>query len=235
MSATVSPFHTSSIRPVSVTRADHREIELPFVEDRLGLGLAAGLQDHQHPLLALRQHHLIGRHPLFAAGHLVHVEPDADAALGRHLDRGGGEAGRAHVLDRDDRVGRHQLEAGLDQQFLGERVADLDGRALLLAVLGKIGAGHGRAVDAVAAGLGADIDDRIADAGGGRIEDLVGFGDADGHRVDQDVAVISRVEIDLAADGRARRRNCRSRRCPRRRPRPGGASWDGRAGRSAAH
>jgi hypothetical protein len=68
---------------------------------------------------------------------------------------------------------RHQLEAGLDQQFLGERVADLDGRALLLAVLGEIGARHGRAVDAVAAGLRADIDDRIADARGGRIEDLV--------------------------------------------------------------
>ena len=37
---------------------------------------------------------------------------------------------------------------------------------------------------------------------GGRIEDLVLVGDADGHRVDQDVAVIGGVEIDLAADGR---------------------------------
>ena len=140
--------------------------------------------------------------PVFAARHLVHVEADAGAALARHLDRRGGEARRAHVLDRDDRVGRHQLEAGLDQQFLGERVADLDGRALLLAVLVEVGAGHGRAVDAVAAGLRADIDDRIADAGRGRIEDLVGLRDADGHRVDEDVAVIGRVEIDLAADGR---------------------------------
>ena len=94
--------------------------------------------------------------------------------LRRHFDRRGGEARRAHVLDGDDRVGRHQLEAGFDQQFLGERVADLHGRALLVAVLGEVGAGHGRAVDAVAAGLGADIDDRIADAGGGRIENLVG-------------------------------------------------------------
>ena len=54
--------------------------------------------------------------------------------------------------------GRHQLEAGLEQQLLGEGIADLDGRALLLAVLVELGRGHGGAVDAVAAGLGADID-----------------------------------------------------------------------------
>ena len=88
-------------------------------------------------------------------------------ALGRHLERGGGEAGRAHVLDGDDGVGRHQLEAGLQQQLLDERIADLHGRALALAVLVELGRGHGGAVDAVAAGLGADIDHRIADAGGG--------------------------------------------------------------------
>ena len=57
-------------------------------------------------------------------------------------------------------------------------------------------------MDAVAAGLGADIDDRIADAGRGRVENLVRLRDADGHRVDEDVAVVGRVEIDLAADRR---------------------------------
>ena len=108
--------------------------------------------------------------------------------------------GSAHVLDGDDGVGGHQLEAGLDQQLLGEGVADLHGRALLVAILVEVGAGHGRAVDSVAAGLRADIDDRIADAGRGRVEDLVGLRDADGHRVDEDVAVVSGVEIDLAAD-----------------------------------
>jgi hypothetical protein len=97
----------------------------------------------------------------FRAGHLVHVKPDADAALGRHFDRGAGEAGRAHVLNRDDRVGRHQLKAGLDQQLLGEGVADLYGRALFFGVFTKLGGSHCRAVDAVAAGLGADIDDGL--------------------------------------------------------------------------
>ena len=41
-------------------------------------------------------------------------------------------------------------------------------------VVAELGRGHGGAVDAVAPGLGADIDHRIADAGGGRIEDPVG-------------------------------------------------------------
>ena len=57
-------------------------------------------------------------------------------------------------------------------------------------------------MDAVAAGLGADIDHRIADARGGRIEDAVGRRDADGHGVDQDVAVVGGVEVGLAADRR---------------------------------
>jgi hypothetical protein len=76
--------------------------------------------------------------------------------------------------------------------FLGERVADLNGWALLFDVVVEFGRGHGGAVDAVAPGLGADIDDRQADALGGRIEDLVGPGEADAHGVDQDVAVVAR-------------------------------------------
>ena len=110
--------------------------------------------------------------------------------------------GRAHVLDGDDAVGLHQLEAGLDQQLLGERVAHLHGRALGLGLVAELGRGHGGAVDAVAAGLGADVDDRVADAAGRRVEDPVGAGDADAHRVDQDVAVVGAVERALAADRR---------------------------------
>ena len=66
----------------------------------------------------------------------------------------------------------------------------------------ELGRGHGGAVDAVATGFGADVDHRIADAGGGAEEDAVLGRDPDGHRVDQRVAVIGGVEVDLAADGR---------------------------------
>ena len=41
-----------------------------------------------------------------------------------------------------------------------------------------------------------------ADAGRGSVEDLVGFRQAHRHGVDQNIAVIARVEIHRAADGR---------------------------------
>src|SRR3546814_12290263 len=86
--------------------------------------------------------------------------------------------------------------------LLGEGVADLHGGTLLFRVFGEFGGCHGGAMDAVAAGLGADIDHRIAEAGGGRRENPVRLRQADGHRVDEDVAVVAVVEIHLAADGR---------------------------------
>ena len=179
--------------------ADDGEVEAPFAEDRLGLGLLLRPEHHQHALLALRQHHLVGGHAGFAAGHLVKIEFDAEVALGAHLDGRRGQPRGAHVLDRHDGAGRHQLEAGFQQQLLREGIADLDGRAFLVAVVVEDGRGHGSAVDAVAAGLGAEIDDRQADAGSLRVEDGVGPGDAGGKGVDQDVAVVAAVEADLAA------------------------------------
>ena len=54
----------------------------------------------------------------------------------------------------------------------------------------------------VAAGLGPDIDDRISDPFGDPEEKLFGSGDAHRERVDQDVSVVARVELDFAAHGR---------------------------------
>src|SRR5690606_40262113 len=63
------------------------EVEIPFLEDRAGDGFPFRLQHHEHPLLAFRQHHLVGGHVRLALGHTVEVEPDAKAALVAHLDR----------------------------------------------------------------------------------------------------------------------------------------------------
>ena len=182
--------------------ADDSEVEFPLFEDGGGHLFLARLQHHEHALLAFAEHHLVRRHAFFAARHLVHVETNARLAVGGHFDARGGEASCAHVLDGDDRIGRHQFEASLDQQLLGERIAHLHGGALGVRVFFEIGAGHGCTVDPVTAGLRPDIDDRIAHAGRGRIEDLVGIGDAHGHRIDEDVAVIGGVEIGFARDGR---------------------------------
>ena len=46
------------------------------------------------------------------------------------LRRGAGDARRAEVLEALDQAALDELEAGLDEQLLGERVADLDARPL---------------------------------------------------------------------------------------------------------
>ncbi len=52
----------TTIRPVSVTVADVRGVQVPFREDLLDLPLAALLDDDEHPLLRLGEHDLVGVH-----------------------------------------------------------------------------------------------------------------------------------------------------------------------------
>ncbi len=61
------------------------------------------------------------------------------------------KSGRAHVLNADNRAGLHGFEAGFEQQFFEERIADLDVGALGLGGLAEFFTGHGGAVNAVAA------------------------------------------------------------------------------------
>ncbi len=182
--------------------ADHGKIQPPLLEDRLGLFFLLGLEHHEHALLAFREHHLIGAHAGFARRHRIEIEIDAEIALGAHLDRRAGQPRRAHVLDRDHAIGFHDFEAGFQQQLFREGIADLHGRPLLGGIVVELGRRHRGAVNAVAAGLGAEIDDRHVHAGGRRIENLVGVGEAHRHRVDQDVAVIAGMEAHLPADRR---------------------------------
>jgi hypothetical protein len=99
-------------------------------------------------------------------------------------------------------VVEHHFEARLEQQLLHERIADLHRRSLLGALVVELGRGHGRAVDAVASGLGADVIDGIADARCHSFDDVRRLGDAETEDVDQRIAGVARIEADLAADGR---------------------------------
>src|SRR3546814_11966273 len=67
------------------------------------------------------------------------------------LFRSTGKTSRAHVLNGDNGVRCHELQASLDQKLFSKRIAHLNSGALFFAVLGKIRAGHGRAMNAVEA------------------------------------------------------------------------------------
>ncbi len=177
------------------------EVEVPFVENRLGFGLKLGAQDHEHTLLAFAEHHFIGRHMRFPRRHFFKVEAHAEAAFVAHFHGGAGQARSAHVLDRDHGAGCHQLECGFHQALFGERVADLDSRAFLFDGVVKFGGGHGRATNTVAASFGPEVDHRHADTGGGRVEDFVGVREARREGVHEAIAVIGCVEAHFAANG----------------------------------
>ena len=149
--------------------------QVPFVADLEHFLLAALLRHQQHPLLRLGEHHLVGRHPRFAPRHGIDVQLQPAPRARGHLHAARGQPRRPHVLDPHQAVGLEQLQAGFEQELLHERVAHLHGGALGLALLIELRGGHGGAVDAVAAGARADVDDRIADAAGRAAEDFIGF------------------------------------------------------------
>ena len=180
--------------------ADHGKFQLPLLEDAACVVLAALAQHHEHALLALREHDLVGRHPALALGHEIEVEVGAQPALARHLEGRRGKAGGAHVLDGDDGVGGHQLEARLDQQLLGEGIADLHRGPLRIDGIADRRRCHGGPVDAVAPGAGSHVHHWVANAFGARSEHAVLRGDSHGHGVHQDVAVVSRIKAARAAD-----------------------------------
>ena len=158
--------------------------------------------DHaQHPLLGLRDHDLERLHVGLAQRHLAHVDVDPDLALGGHLGRRGGQAGRAEVLQRDEQPALEQLERALEQLLLLERVADLDRRALGGVELVELGRGeHRRAADAVAARARAEQQHDVADARGRRADQVVLLDQPQAHRVDEAVLLVGVLEVDLAPD-----------------------------------
>ncbi len=95
-----------------------------------------------------------------------------------------------------------QLEAGLEQQLLGEGIADLHLWPARFALLRQLLGGEAGAVDAVAPGP-SPTHSRTLPTPWARARDQLRFPQqADAHRVDQRVAAVSRGEVDLAAERR---------------------------------
>ena len=177
-------------------------VEVPLVERPRHLRLVPVADHQEHPLLGFREHDLVGVHTGLALGD--HVEIDLGSRPAPRCDFRGraGESRRPHVLDRDQRVAPHELEAGLHEQLLEERIAYLDRRAFRLGLLVEGGRRHGRAVDAVAPRLAAHAPDRAARGVGAGPEDPVGRSDSEREGVDQGIQGVAVLEEDLAAHRR---------------------------------
>ena len=202
-SATTSPRMRARSTPSAVTRPIGTASSSHFWKTRWTSASRPALDDEQHPFLGLRQEDLVGRHPRLALGHSVEVHVGAGPRPRGHLGEGAGQAGRAHVLDPHHRAGPERLEARLEEELLGERVAHLDGGAPLGRGLVEGLRRHGRPVDAVAARLGADVEEGVPHPVGPRPVDAVRPHQAQAQDVHQRVPRVLRREGHLAADRRA--------------------------------
>jgi len=121
----------------------------------------------------------------------------------RRLRDGTGDAGRTKVLEAFHEPALDQFQAGLDEEFLGERITHLDGGTLGGARLVERGAGEdARPADAIATGGRAEQDDRVAGAGRRSARQVALLQEPHGHHVDQRVLAITGVEDEFAADRR---------------------------------
>ncbi len=179
---------------------DHRRAESPLRADRLSALELARLDHGDHALLALGHHDLEGLHPGLALRNNTRIDLDAYAAPARHLADRTRETGRAAVAKGHEQLVLKQLEARLDEQLLLERIAHLDTRALVFGALVELLAReHARASDAVAPGSRANEQHQVARAGGDRPGEVLLAHQSDGHRVDEAVALVRLLEVDLAA------------------------------------
>jgi len=143
--------------------ADFHRVESPLVEHVEDFPLAAAFRHQQHALLRFAQHDFVRRHPGFALRHPRQIDFNSQSAARGHLGTGTGQPRGAHILNRDDGARAHGFEAGFEQKFFEERIADLHVRAFLLRLLAEFCGGQQRcAVDSVASGFRADVNDRIA-------------------------------------------------------------------------
>ena len=67
--------------------SDDGGVQAPLFEDTLRFRFAAGLQHHEHALLAFAQHEFVRRHALLARRNSIEIKQDARFALRRHFDR----------------------------------------------------------------------------------------------------------------------------------------------------
>ena len=184
---------------VGSNAAHFHRVQSPFFENAKDFLLAAFLRHQQHALLRFAQHDFVGSHAGFTLGHEVEFDFSAHVAASAHFAGGAGKPGSAHILNADDGAGLHGLKAGFEQQLFQKGIAHLHVGPLGLGGFAELFAGHGGAVNAVAAGLRANINYGIAFARGLGIENLVAADQSQSESVDQRIARVARLELGFAA------------------------------------
>src|SRR5207248_4203268 len=157
---------------------------------------------HQHPLLGFGQHDLVGAHALLPTADAIEIDIDAATAAVGQLAGGTRQSGSAQVLNGRDAVELVELQAGFAEQLLEEWVPDLDrgtpgGRSFI-----HLHRSEGRAVDAVAAGVGTDQQHDVAGAVGLCMPQPLVRHQPNAHRIDNRVVGVTAIEVDLATDRR---------------------------------
>ncbi len=164
-----------------------------------------GLDYREHALLALRRHDLERRHGRLPQGHsgYVHVHPVPGAR--RRLGGRAREPGAAEVLYPSNEAEVEQLQRGLDQSLLLERIADLDARPLR--VVGLIAYESRRCEDAhsadpVPAGRGAEQHRQVSDPRRRPQHQAVDGQEPKAQHVHERVAGVALVDGELPSDRR---------------------------------
>ena len=179
---------------------DCNRVESPFLEDPKDLVFAPPLCDEQHALLRFAEHDLVGVHAAFALRDKVEFDLDPDATTSSHLTSRTSEAGGAHILNADNCSSLHRFKTSFQQQFFEERITNLDVRTLLLRAFLELFARHGGAVNAVASGLSANVDHRIAFTCRARVENLVAANQSQREGIHQRIAGVAALKLGLASE-----------------------------------
>lgn len=187
---------------VVVDHADMGVGEIPFFKDGADFVFLAFFDDDEHAFLGLGEQDFVGRHAGLAFRHEVDIDFNACAATAGGFAGRAGEACGAHVLDASDAAAGEEFEAGFEEEFFAEGVADLHGGAVFLGFLGEFAGGEGGSGEAITAGFGSDIENWIAHALGGSAGDLLVLEDAEAEDIDERISRVAVVEIHLAANGR---------------------------------
>src|SRR5919198_4008710 len=182
--------------------ADIGDGELPSFAHRNHVVKSLGLHDRDHAFLALGDDDLDRLEVGLPKRDAVEVDIDADSSAARHLGQGGGKPGGAEVLQALDEAGLDERKARFDQLLARERIADLDGRPLVLVLVRELFAGeHARAADPISPSRRAEEDDEVARPRGARPHDPFGRDEPDAHGVDERVLRVGAREERVPADG----------------------------------